>query len=66
MSYPPNERTPLTDEDYDAISLMVNREEYAERLTEWEDGFLSDIHSLTSLSIKQRDVFFNICERVLT
>ena len=66
MSYPPNERSPLTDEDYDAISLMVNREDYAERLTEEEDHFLTDILDYTTLSERQRDWFFNICERVLT
>ena len=60
------ERFKMSEEDYDAIHIMLHREQFTERLTEWEEKFLGDIEEFEALSEKQKDKLFNICERVLT
>lgn len=60
------ERFKMTDEDHDAIHIMLHREQFMTRLTEWEEKFLGDISGFEALSEKQKDKLFNICERVLT
>jgi hypothetical protein len=54
----------LTDEDRDAIELLVNSH-YAEQVSAWELNFLESISERESLTEKQRATFEAICRRVL-
>lgn len=55
----------LTTEDEDAIELMLNHEDYCEKLTQWEVDFLESLSERGSMSVKQEEVFNNLCEKIL-
>lgn len=56
--------TPLTDEDREAIKLLTESH-FAEHATAWEVGFLESISEKDRLSAKERNIFEEICQRVL-
>lgn len=57
-------RTPMTEEDQEACELLTETQ-YSQKLTRWETDFILDISEYDTLSEKQREVFEQICERVL-
>lgn len=56
--------TTLTDEDREAIDLLLESH-YAEQVSAWERTFLESISEQDALSVRQRTVFEEICQRVL-
>ena len=56
--------TPLTDEDHEAIDLLMNSH-FAEHVREKEATFLESISEQEAISPKQRTWFDQICDRVL-
>lgn len=55
----------LTTEDEDAIELMLNHEDYCEKLTRWEVDFLESISERGSMSVNQEEIFNNLCKKIL-
>lgn len=53
-------------ENKEAINLLLNKEEYADKLTEWEVAFLDSVqHKADRLSQKQQEKLDEIWERVV-
>jgi hypothetical protein len=54
----------LSDEDIEAMELLMNVEQFSSQLSEWEVGFIESIYDQETLTPKQRKKFEEIWERV--
>jgi hypothetical protein len=50
----------LTDEDEEAIDILLENSKYRGKLTEWECSFLESLQEQGWMSVKQKEIFERI------